>query len=77
MRKIDRDFVSRLEGYKIFGKKRKFLMIIEDGYFFDELLMKFKIVFFVKDKEIEIYCFCDNNMCKVEVVIVRELELIF
>lgn len=52
-------------------------MIIEDGYFFDELLMKFKIVFFVKDKEIEIYCFCDNNMCKVEVVIVRELELIF
>lgn len=52
-------------------------MIIEDGYFFDELLMKFKIVFFVKDKEIEIYCFCDNYMCKVEVVIVRELELIF
>lgn len=76
LRKIDRDFASRLEGYKILGKKRKFLTITEDGYLFDESLMKSKIVSFAKDKEIETYCSCDNNTCKVEVATVRELELI-
>lgn len=76
LRKIDRDFASRLEGYKILGKKRKFLTITEDGYLFDESLMKSKIVSFAKDKEIETYCSCDNHTCKVEVATVRELELI-
>lgn len=38
--------------------------------------MKSKIVSFAKDKEIETYCSCDNNTCKVEVATVRELELI-
>lgn len=51
-------------------------MINGNGYFVNELLMKFRIVFFVKEINIEIY-FCDNSICKVEVVIVRELELIF
>lgn len=76
LRKIDRECASRLEGYKTLEKKRKLLTITGDGYLVDESLMKSKIVSFAKDKEIETYCSCDNNTCKVEVATVRELKLI-